>query len=425
MAGGGGRWHVHLHLHVTVTVTVFGWALAGFWRAVVSRAVQVRLSKEAFLVAVLKDFGLVDDPTLTTINDEYERLVSIELPTAAAAAAPADGHSAADGGGSADGEGDGRAKPPPSLDCRVVYSHLVRQRRIQHRPRRPPVSMAVGGAETGNETGKGGRLLRRALTRRGVLSEASSQQEAGSWVGSIARGIPHVDMSVSDRGFGEWYQCYWRPSVLGSDPTPKLVSGTSPGRGHLPRALPALGHEATRPTPPASLPATSAAPPLPATSVAPPPPATSAAAPLPSTSVAAPPPSTPKVWAERSMSPSMAPSPSSFRAAAAAAPAHTVLATASTLVTTPAASTLVTAPAASTPVTAPAACSASVTPAASAPVCSPEAHRLPLSTRLPLLAPRGQDRGQEGSFKGGKGASASERAPRPQGTWRARLRALV
>lgn len=117
---------------------------------------QTQLSKEAFVLAVLKEYDLVDMRTLITIEDEFNSIVSIRD----------------DGADDQASSGEQtQTEPSMMLDCRTVYSHLVRQRRVRHRGEMIGVDSATAVA-------------------------------------------PTVDMSAPDRGFGEWYEHHWKKDVI-------------------------------------------------------------------------------------------------------------------------------------------------------------------------------------------------------------------
>jgi len=173
-----------------------------------------RLSKAAFLLAVLKEYGLVDSQTLQTIDQQYERLISVDL-----------------GGGVGSSF---KQSASEVIDCRVVYEHLVKQRRVRHKAdvtlrtepptldKSPSTLDKLAPSRAPSELGalaKFGHLSRSSMRNISAMltKEASSNhleyQALGDAVFGASVHYQTVDMSAPDRGFDEWYDSYWVPAV--------------------------------------------------------------------------------------------------------------------------------------------------------------------------------------------------------------------
>ena len=135
-----------------------------------------KLTKEAFLLAVLREHDLVDQRTLSTIEAEFDSITSVVLSESKDVTKDENHHGST-----------GSQQVPRALDCRTVYAHLVRQRQVRHREPAPARSaMPASGSAPWN-----------------ALFGPRGEDD-----------VPMVDMSESDHGFAEWYELYWSPAVL-------------------------------------------------------------------------------------------------------------------------------------------------------------------------------------------------------------------
>ena len=119
------------------------------------------------------------------------------------------------------------------LDCRVVYEHLVKQRRVRHKADvqlrtgpstldksstldKPPPTRAP--SELG-ALAKFGHLSRSSMRNMSAMltkETSSNQLEYQAFGDAVFGASVHyqtVDMSAPDRGFDEWYESYWVPAV--------------------------------------------------------------------------------------------------------------------------------------------------------------------------------------------------------------------
>ena len=188
-----------------------------------------KLSKAAFTLAVLKEYDLVDDALLSTIDDEYQRLVGIGVGGAAddgsfeKVRSFKGGSGALQGAAATGAAATGAAPPERELDCSIVFEHLVRQRRVRHKQE---VKAAKGDDElssrelSSRELSTPGRVPSasslsrdaRGQSQKKLLQERSNNQFGYSVFGASVH-YTTVDMSVPDRGFSEWYESYWKPAV--------------------------------------------------------------------------------------------------------------------------------------------------------------------------------------------------------------------
>lgn len=167
---------------------------------------DVALSKSDFLVAMLKEFDLVDTTTIQAIEEQFDQLVSINKSSQAAAGTSASGQT--------DGEGEDRM-----LDCRTVYAHLVKQRRVLHRGNERLEAPRGATSSLVKSSMRRPPSLKRtktwqAIDQKAVRGLSPSGSRPGQPGAARQRTIPSVDMSTPDRGFQEWYELYWVPSVL-------------------------------------------------------------------------------------------------------------------------------------------------------------------------------------------------------------------
>lgn len=127
------------------------------------------LTEAEFLIGILKEKGLIDEDTLTTIRQQFRECTRRRA---------------------------WRDGDAPVLDAHIVFEELRDQKRILHRPEGTPVGSFAPEVVDGASPLSGARV---------------SDPAAGR--------IPLVDLARPDGGFGEWFDAYWLPRVKAMSPT--------------------------------------------------------------------------------------------------------------------------------------------------------------------------------------------------------------